>query len=122
MVEKEPKTLYPAPPCYLKIKHVLKPTTASLVAQLEVPTDNTPPKLATSWKRIRDPQEVTNRIFERNTNHFGSAHGTPFTVLPLSEDFDWFTTTKSHQQTLNGNPPHYANSFVDQLLKRTHDI
>ena len=45
---------------YLKIKHVLKPSTASLVTQLEVPTDNTPPKEATSWKRIIDPAAVTN--------------------------------------------------------------
>ena len=48
---------------YIKVRHVLRPTNACLVTQLEVPTDNTPPKQATSWKHIINPAEVTNRIF-----------------------------------------------------------
>ena len=107
---------------YLKIKHVLKPSTASLVTQLEVPTDDTPPKEATSWKRIIDPAAVTARIFERNTKHFGSAHGTPFTVPPLSDAFDWSATSASHRNTLQGAPPLYENDLVNQLLQHTAKI
>ena len=69
---------------YLKIKHVLKPSNASLMTQLEVPTDDSPPKQATSWKRIVDPSIVTDRIFERNTNTLDrlTAPHSPFLHCP----------------------------------------
>ena len=73
---------------YLKLRYILQPSTHTLVTQLDVPSDQTPPKQATIWTRITDPDEVTKQLIHRNTVHFGAAHGTPFTVPPLSRDFD----------------------------------
>ena len=92
------------------------------MTQLEVPTDDAPPKQAHSWKRIVDPSIVTDRIFERNTKHFGSAHGTPFTIPPLSEDFDWAATSPGHRNTLNGSSLQYGNDLIDKLLTHTSTV
>ena len=44
---------------YLKLRYLLRPTTHTLVTQLDVPSDQTPPKQATTWTRLTDPDEVT---------------------------------------------------------------
>ena len=68
---------------YIKLRFLLRPSNQTLVTQLEVPSNNTPPKQATTWTRLTDPEDVTNRLLQRNTAHFGSAQGTPFMVPPL---------------------------------------
>ena len=103
---------------YAKLRYLLKPTQSSMVTHLEIPTDNTPPKQATSWTRITDPEQVSQHLFQRNIRHFGAAHGTPFTVTPLSDDFDWSGRSSCFPSTLAGNPPHYDNPLLDQLLSR----
>ena len=66
---------------YSKITHLVKPSSKSLVAHLLVPNDDLPPKESKKWKTITDSVEVHQQLFDRNTTHFGSAHGTPFTIV-----------------------------------------
>lgn len=44
------------------------------------------PKTWTDWKVIDVPSEVVEHLQRRNRAHFGQAHGTPFTIPPLSTD------------------------------------
>ena len=90
--------------------------------QHEVPSDNTPPKQATSWHRFINPKEVPKRIFQWNTKHFGSAHETSFTVPPTYNDFNWSGTSKSHSDTLSNNPPTYNCPLINKRLRRTAKI
>ena len=103
---------------YAKLRHLLRPSTSSLVTTLEVPSDSTPPKQATSWTRITDPQTVTQRLIDRNTTHFGAAHGTPFTVPPLSSDLDWSATSPVHKDILQGSFSPYNDPLTNRLLHR----
>lgn len=103
---------------HIKIKFTIKPNESCLVTKVQIPSDGLPPKVAQSWQTITDPLEVTNTLIQRNTQHFGSAAGTPFTVPPLSEDFDWNATTNAHFRTLSGNPPEYDNDLVNRILSR----
>ena len=102
---------------YSKLRHLLKPTNKTLVTHIEVPADSTPPKNATNWTTITDPEEVIARLIHRNVKHFGSAHGTPFTVPPLSDTFDWEVQSTQHSNTLHGNPPQYDDPLLMRLLK-----
>ena len=105
---------------YEKIKHIMRPSSAALVTQVEVPDDGLPPKQCQKWKRIIDPKEVTKIIFDRNVKHFQGADGTPFTVEPLASLFNWNATSPSHANTLNGNPPLHPNPLVNLLLSHSH--
>ena len=103
---------------YTKLCFLLKPSTHTLVTQLEVPSDDTPPKQASCWTRLTDPDEVTNRLLQRNTTHFGSAQGTPFTIPPLSNDFDWSAKSSCHYNVLNGSFQLYDDLLTNKLLQR----
>ena len=103
---------------YIKLRFLLRPSNQTLVTQLEVPSNNTPPKQATTWTRLTDPEDVTNRLLQRNTAHFGSAQGTPFTVPPLSQDFDWSAKSSHHYNVLRGSFTPYNDPLLNKLLHR----
>ena len=44
------------------------------------------PKICTEWQTIEVPTEIVEHLQTRNKTHSGQAHGTPFTVPPLSHD------------------------------------
>eukprot|EP00957_Ditylum_brightwellii_P092169 7017075-Ditylum_brightwellii.AAC.1 len=54
--------------------------------QSTIKLDN--PKTANYWRTVDTPKEVAFYLKLRNCLHFGQAKGTPFTVPPLSEEFD----------------------------------
>ena len=87
-----------------KIKSQIKPSTQQSVTTVEVPTnpsDN--PKTCTSWKVIDMPSEVSDALQMRNRTHFGQAHGTPFTIEPLTGSFGYTGCTLAGWQVLNDN-------------------
>ena len=102
---------------YSKIKHLVKPSSSSLVTHLLVPNDNLPPKQSKVWKTVTDPTEVNQFLFDRNIQHFGSAHGPPFTIPPLCDSYDWTATSSAAINTLDGNPPDNPSDFIRRLLK-----
>jgi hypothetical protein len=54
--------------------------------QLEIPKHHPEedPKNCTEWQIIDIPTVIFKQVLKRNQKHFGQAHGTPFTVSPLS--------------------------------------
>ena len=72
---------------FKKLRHVRKQDHRQGVTRIEIPEDPTQdPKTCSVWKQIDVPTEVLNHLQDRNRKHFGQAHGTPFTVMPLSND------------------------------------
>ncbi|KAI2503122.1 hypothetical protein MHU86_11313 [Fragilaria crotonensis] len=59
-------------------------------------------KTCTEWKLIDIPSEVLLNHQTRNQRHFGQAHGTPFTIPPLTNDFGYCGDTASVQALLQG--------------------
>ena len=101
---------------YSKIKHLVKPSKNSLVTHIDVPNDNKPPQHSTEWKTITDSHQVNQILFDRNEQHFGSAHGTPFTTPPLCESFNWTATSLDATNTLDGTPPYNPSDLIRRLL------
>jgi hypothetical protein len=71
---------------------------------IEVPAEEgTDPKQCTEWKTVNLPDEIIQRLMERNRSHFGQAHGTPFTVPPLSEQLQFEGNTESAEAIFTGD-------------------
>ena len=60
------------------------------------------PKICTEWVLITEPSEIEYYLLLRNQRHFGQAQGTPFTIPPLSHDFDWGASTPAADALLAG--------------------
>ena len=103
---------------YLKIKYAINPAIHSLITKIDIPTDNLPPKQSKQWTTITDPPTINQLLFDRNVQHFGVSHNTPFTVPPLSTDFNWTADSQSAQSTLAGYPPTYDNHLVNRILAK----
>lgn len=103
---------------FMKLRFSLSPSVSSLVTYLEIPCDDTPPKQATQWKRVTDPNLVEATLYKRNVNHFQAAHGSPFTINPVLQDFDWQVSSPQFEATLQGNPPIYDDLLLNKLLRR----
>jgi hypothetical protein len=85
------------------------------VLRIEIPLHpNSDPKTCTEWKLIDIPSEVLCHLQARNQRHFGQAHGTPFTVSPLQEDFGYCGNTPATTRLLHGN---YDHSELDTSVK-----
>eukprot|EP00957_Ditylum_brightwellii_P089733 6834240-Ditylum_brightwellii.AAC.1 len=50
----------------------------------------------------------------QNRSHFGQAHGTPFTVPPLSQCFDWSANSPISELVLQGD---YTNDKIDDITQ-----
>ena len=74
-----------------------------LPARIEVPAqDNQDPKQCQEWRSIDIPTEVLAHLQTRNRKHFGQAHGTLFTIPPLSDDFGYCGDTLEADALLEG--------------------
>jgi len=73
-------------------------TPADQVTQLEDPKTSH----CAEWRTITDPLAIEYYLMLRNRLHFGQAHGTPFTIPPLSDQLDWGATTTAANEVLQG--------------------
>jgi hypothetical protein len=76
------------------------------------PTDN--PKDCKDWITVNAPNEVVEKLRDRNRVHFGQAQGTPFTVPPLSKDLNFDGATSSADMILEGT---YDSSRLAKITR-----
>jgi len=88
--------------CFVAVKSILKPKSPGGLTYLLVPDDND----SSQWKTIDDAKTIEKTLLSFCQSHFTKAHGSPFTVLPLSD------LLKSDSVT----------PFADSLIKGTADI
>ena len=70
---------------FKKLKYVRTKSERRGVTRLEIPRDPTvDPKQCQDWKQVDVPTDILDLLQTRNRLHFGQAHGTPFTIPPLS--------------------------------------
>ena len=68
-----------------KIRRLRSPDIRQGITRVEIPAHPLDdPKSCTEWRIIDVPSEIVTHLQNRNRMHFGQAHGTPFTVPPLS--------------------------------------
>ncbi|KAI2501756.1 hypothetical protein MHU86_12676 [Fragilaria crotonensis] len=108
-----------------KLRHVRGKNHRSGVVRLEIPLHRgEDPKTCTEWTQIDVPTEIVTLLQERNRLHFGQAHGTPFTIPPLSDLLGYTGIGTAQQQILNGkfNTTGYEESvqLLLQHLQYTH--
>jgi hypothetical protein len=54
------------------------------------------------WRPIFDQKEITQRLIERNQEHFGQAEGTPFTTGEVHDILGWDSLTEEGVAILAG--------------------
>jgi hypothetical protein len=80
-----------------------------------VPDDGLLSLLSCQWRTIDVPDEVERLLLARNRErHFGQAHGTPFTVEPLSQLIDWSAASSTSDLVLHGS---YNTSEFDEITR-----
>ncbi|KAI2492122.1 hypothetical protein MHU86_22426 [Fragilaria crotonensis] len=73
------------------------------VVRIEIPLHpEDDPKSCTQWTQVDIPTEVVRHLQDRNRAHFGQAHGTPFTVPPLSDHLGFTGSGPAQDQMLKG--------------------
>jgi len=66
--------------CFNLHRQFMKPRMAGGLTRLLVPSEND----ATKWKTIINPTEMEDTLIAHCQEHFKEAHGSPYTVPPLS--------------------------------------
>jgi endonuclease/exonuclease/phosphatase family metal-dependent hydrolase len=88
---------------FQKLQNLRRTRQRGGITRLEVPVNpNDDPKTCIHWKVIDIPTDILAQLIRRNRKHFGQAHGTPFTVPPLSDDLAFTSMTLSGELILNG--------------------
>jgi len=67
--------------CIVAVKSILKPRSPGGLTHLLMPDGNDPNK----WKTINDAKDIEQNLLSFCQSHFATAHGSPFTVPPLSD-------------------------------------
>jgi hypothetical protein len=111
---------------YKKIQAILKPKQRAGLSHILVPDEGDPkaypydPDKVATWKMIYDHELLQNYLLKRNSSHFGQAHGTPFTIPPLTA-IDWSATSEHAKEMLDNRKIHpdlnQKNPFVQEVLQ-----
>jgi len=84
--------------CFQLHQQFMKLRTAGSLTRLLVPDDHDKNK----WTTIINPAEMEDQLIAYCQDHFKEAHGTPYTVPPLSTLLQPDSLTTFGQQVLNG--------------------
>jgi hypothetical protein len=84
------------------------------------------PKNCTDWQIVDIPTEIVEHLQKRNRQHFGQAHGTPFTIPPLSDVLPFTGDGQGANDILSGvwDHPELSDSvrILLQHLQVTEDM
>jgi hypothetical protein len=75
---------------FKRLRSIIKPSQKGGLSYILVPKNFHPdeypynPEEVNDWEMVHAQEELQQYIQKRNITHFGQAHGTPFTVEPLS--------------------------------------
>jgi hypothetical protein len=108
---------------FQKLQTLRQTRQRSGITRLEVPLDpNDDPKTCQHWKVIDVPTEILSLLQQRNQKHFGQAHGTPFTIPPLSDDLGFTSMTPSGSLILKGQyDVAHLDASLQVLINHLHD-
>jgi hypothetical protein len=87
---------------FRKLQGIYKSYQRNALIRILVPDDDLPPLIYRQWRTIDVPDKVESLLLGRNRGHFGQAHGTPFTIAPLSQLIDWGAASAASDLVLRG--------------------
>jgi hypothetical protein len=103
------------------IKHLTKHPHSSGISTLEVPFTDSP----TGLKFITAPVQVEEKILHRNIGHFAQAEGTPFTLPPLQDVFQYEGVNTTVTALINDQiiPPSLQDQppYIQDILQQLAD-
>jgi len=83
---------------FVAVKSILKPRSPGGLTHLLIPNENDSNK----WKTIDDPKDIEQNLLSFCQSHFATAHGSPFTIPPLSDLLQSDSVTPFAKNVLNG--------------------
>jgi hypothetical protein len=99
---------------FRKLQGIYKSYQRNGLNRILVPDDDLPPLIYLQWRTIDVPDEVERLLLARNREHFGQAHGTPFTIEPLSQLIDWGAASATSDLVLRGT---FDTSTFDSITR-----
>jgi len=84
--------------CFAAVKSILKPRSPGGLTHLLLPDAND----STKWNTIDDALDVEKNLLSYCQSHFATAHGSPFTVPPLSDLLQTHSDTPFATALING--------------------
>jgi exonuclease III len=91
---------------FQKIRHQRNSHIRHGITRIEIPIQpGEDPRTCVEWKQIDVPTDILHHLQQRNREHFGQAHGTPFTIPPLVNDLGY----------------RCEGAAVDEILKGTYN-
>jgi len=84
--------------CFAAVKSILKPRSPGGLTHLLVPDDTD----ADQWKTIDDAKDIEQNLLSFCQSHFATAHGSPFTIPPLSDLLQSDSVTSFAESVING--------------------
>jgi hypothetical protein len=115
---------------YKRIQNILKPAQKTGLSYILVPKDFEPDQYPyeseqiKEWEPVHEQSELQSFIQKRNIAHFGQAHGTPFTVEPLTK-INWEADSIEAKEILEGSIPmslingdEYTMKILSYIAKR----
>jgi len=102
---------------FIIVHQQLNPSTPGGLTHLLIPAPNS----LDHWTTIPNTAEMEQHLLECSRTHFRKAHGTPFTIPPLSDLLGFDGLAPFGEQVTNGEPipPHLNLDLVTQLLLPT---
>jgi hypothetical protein len=103
---------------FRKLQGIYKSYQRNGLNRILVPDDDLPPLISRQWRTIDVPDKVEGLLLARNREHFGQAHGTPFTIEPLSQLTDWGAASATSDLVLRGT---FDTSTFDAITRLVLD-
>ena len=109
---------------FTKIRHLRTKTVRHGVTRIKILKESEiNPKTCKDWIQIDVPTEIVEHLQNRNCQHFGQAHRTPFTVPPLSDTLGYRGDGIGTEQLLSGTYDLTAyEPHVQLLLAHLHRV
>lgn len=99
---------------FARIRQIFKPTQQGGIDHILVPSKES----AVQWETITQPDQIQELLQQRNIQHFGMAHGTPFTQTPLTK-LNWSADSEEAEKLIKGET---VQLFTLESKKHLQDL
>jgi hypothetical protein len=107
---------------FARIRQIFKPMNQSGLSRILIPASATD---GNEWEAVTHPDQIQEKLRQHNIQHFGMAHGTPFTCAPLT-CLNWEADSPEAEQLLRGELPcplvGLENKHLEKMIHHIRDM
>jgi hypothetical protein len=100
---------------FARIRQIFKPKSQSGLSRILIPAKNSNENHG--WETVTHPEAIHELLRKQNIQHFGMAHGTPFTRAPLT-CLNWEANSNEAEQLISGQLPDALSNLDNKYLEK----